>query len=378
MSAKHGLTRSFGLIGCLMAVALLGSALFASVASAKKPPLTPTAYVALGDSLSFGYKRATLDANQVANKANCEASATAAAKGEIELARAEGALCEPASSFEPGFVGYFGKKLAKTEKEAGNALTTVNLGCPGETSDGLIGHNELFGGGAGAEYDPCGYQNIDQYQLKAPIGASSELEAAYSLIASKSAGEVKAVSLQIGSNDELAVVAKCESAYSPEHGFKSLGECIEHEAGEEGYAYEGGLFKHILTNIGETIGVLRSAGYHGVVLVLGFYNPDATLLPGSDKLDAILNESLEYEIGSGAYGAGVKIAQPFPLINPEAALYTEGETAKETEKKTQLEEAAICKYTEMCEGGKFPSSSGDIHPTKSGYTKIGKLMVEAF
>ena len=49
MSAKHGLTRSFRLIGCLAAVALLFSALFASVASAKKTPLTnKTTYIALG------------------------------------------------------------------------------------------------------------------------------------------------------------------------------------------------------------------------------------------------------------------------------------------------------------------------------------------
>jgi len=377
MSAKNGL-RSFGLIGCLLAVALLGSALFASVASAKKPELKPTAYIALGDSLSFGYKAATLDANQVANKANCEASKAAAEEGNITLARAEGALCEPASSFEPGFVGYFAKKLAKTEKEAGNALATVNLGCPGETSDGLIGHNEAFGGGPGVEYNPCGYQNIDQYPLKAPIGTGSELEAAAGLIASKADGEVTAVSLQIGSNDELAVVAKCESAYSNEHGFKSLGECIVHEAGEEGYAYSGGLFKHILTNIGETIGVLRGAGYKGVVLLIGFYNPDATLLPGSDQLDKILNESLEGEVAAEAYGPGVKVAQPFPVINPEAAAFVEGETAKETEKKQKKEISAICHYTEMCGETKFPSPEGDIHPTKAGYTAIGKLMVAAF
>ena len=56
MSAKNGSTRSFRLIGCLMAVAVIGSALFASVASAKKAAPTPTAYLALGDSLSFGYK----------------------------------------------------------------------------------------------------------------------------------------------------------------------------------------------------------------------------------------------------------------------------------------------------------------------------------
>ena len=45
MSAKNGLTRSFRLLGCLMAVALLASALFASAASAKTEPTNPTAYI---------------------------------------------------------------------------------------------------------------------------------------------------------------------------------------------------------------------------------------------------------------------------------------------------------------------------------------------
>jgi len=98
--------RSIRLLGCLTAVALLGTALVASSAGAMKTPLKPTKYIALGDSLSFGYKAATLKANAEANKAHCEAGVTAAEKGETELAYAEKALCEPASTFEGGFVGY--------------------------------------------------------------------------------------------------------------------------------------------------------------------------------------------------------------------------------------------------------------------------------
>src|ERR1700722_8457318 len=152
MSAKNGLTRSsIRMITAIAAIALLGSALLASAASASKAT-TPTAYVALGDSLSFGYKAVTFNTNKANNKANCEAAIAAAEKGETAVAKEQDALCEPATSFEPGFVGIFGKKLAVKEKQAGHTLTTVNLGCPGETSDGLIGH---LLGGEGAEYDPC-------------------------------------------------------------------------------------------------------------------------------------------------------------------------------------------------------------------------------
>ena len=377
MSAKNGWMRSFRLLGCLMAVSLLASALFASVASAMKEPLKPTAYVALGDSLSFGYKAATLHANEVANKAHCEAGVVAAEKSETELAYTEKALCEPAASFEPGFVGYFGGKLAKTEKKAGNELTTINLGCPGETSGGLIGG---LLGGEGAEFSPCAYHNLlpsEGFPLKTEFGhTTSQLEAAISLIKEKT---VTAVSLQIGSNDELHVLGKCESSlYRSENGFSSILQCAEHEAGTEGFAYPGGLIKHILTDIGATIETLRSpegGNYAGKIVVLGFYNPFGTLLFGSDKLVNILNEDLASLVSGDP---NIHIANPLPLVNPEAALYTEGESSKEKGQKIKKETAAICKYTEMCDAEKHVLANGDIHPTAKGYKAMGKLLVAAF
>lgn len=371
MSAKNGLTQPVRLLGCLMVVALLASALLASSASAMHAR-TPTAYLALGDSLSFGYKNQTFVTNEKTHEANCTAAAVAAGKGETALAAEEAAKCEPPSSFERGFVGDFGAKLAGAERKAGNALTVVNLGCPGETSDGLIGHTY---GGAGSEYNPCGYHNTDGFPLKTEFGSASELEAALEAITTKAYGEVKAISLQIGSNDELAVVGKCETpSYDVEHGFASLNACIEHEAGPEGYAFHNGLFAHILENIGYTIGVMRYAGYSGPILVIGFYNPYALELQGSDALDKILNEHLEYEVATDGYGMGVKLAQPFPVINPEAALYTGGESSTEKEHKETKEGRAICHYTEMCNR----VTGSDIHPTMAGYTAIGKLMWEAF
>src|SRR5271165_2132067 len=105
MSAKNGLARSFRLIGCLAAVALLCSALFASVASAKKsPPTNKTTYIAMGDSISYGYSEQKFDENLPA---------------------------EPASAFEGGYVNKVGEKLAKKEAKENNLLETKNLSCPG-------------------------------------------------------------------------------------------------------------------------------------------------------------------------------------------------------------------------------------------------------
>ena len=83
-----------------------------------------TAYVAIGDSIAYGYKEQTFN----------EHFAPCLSEG----IGAEG--CEPPSDFEVGYVGDFATKLAAVEKTAGNVLETINLGCPGETTGGMIGN----------------------------------------------------------------------------------------------------------------------------------------------------------------------------------------------------------------------------------------------
>jgi lysophospholipase L1-like esterase len=382
MSATNGSTVSFRrLVGCCMALALLVSALLASTASSAfaMKTLKPTAYVAIGDSLAFGYKEATFDDNQVINKTACE--------------KFEQAACEPASSFEPGYVGEFGKKLANVEKKAGNGLATIDLGCPGETSGGVIGNGELGTGleelraskseGALHVSAPCGYQNVDGFPLKTELGGASELEYAVGLLLH--GVTISAVTINIGSNDELASVAQCENpTYDGEQGFKSFTECLEIEASEAGHEYPGGLFTHILTNIGVDIGVLREYGYTGKVVVLGFYNPQALVLAGSDELQESLNAHLEGAVAGDAYGPGVTVANPFDKFN-----YTPGKSAKRQQanlekyteyfnaqdKKVNLEKTVGHEVTEA-EAALDPE--GDIHPTAAGYKVMGNLVWAAF
>jgi lysophospholipase L1-like esterase len=383
MSATNGSTASFRrLVGCCMALALLVSAMLATSASsalAAKPVLKPTAYVAIGDSLAFGYKEATFDDNQVANKAACEAF--------------EQTACEPASSFEPGYVGDFAKKLAGAEKKAGNALTTYNLGCPGETSGGVIGNGPLGTGleemraakseGALHVSAPCGYTYTDGFPLKTSLGGASELEYAVGLLLH--GVQISAVTINIGSNDELASVAQCENpTYDGENGFKSFTECLEIEASEAGHEYPGGLFTHILTNIGVDIGVLREYGYTGKVVVLGFYNPQALVLAGSDELQEALNAHLEGAVAGDAYGPGVTVANPFDKFN-----YTPGKSAKHQqehlEKYTEYFNAQDKKVNlektlghEVTEAEAAADPEGDIHPTAAGYKVMGSLVWTAF
>jgi len=379
MSAMNGAAASVRrALGGGMALALLASAVFASGASAHKASGTPTAYVAFGDSISFGYKEETFDINQVVNKTACE--------------KFEQSACEPASSFEPGFVGDFGKKLASEEKGKGDALTTFNLGCPGETSGGLIGNGPL-GSAIEAERTakdeaslhlsaPCGYHNVDGFPLKTELGSGvSELEYAVGLL--ESGVDVKAVTINIGSNDELASVAQCKNpAYDAEQGFTSFTQCLVTEAGPGGHEYPGGLFNHIITNMGVTIGTLRAYGYTGPVVLLGFYNPDAIILSGSDALQQELNGALEAAVGAKELGEGVSVANPFPYFNYKKNSAHEAEHLQkyteiynENDKKVNLEKL-VGHSVSAEEASKYPE--GDIHPTAAGYAKIAQLVNKAF
>lgn len=314
-SARRRRTR---LICCIMAGALLVFALGATSAEAKTPKPKHFFYLALGDSISYGYSLVKFDENETAECATHPESGT----------------CEPPSAFEPGMENYvFNKVKVKkgvTTFKVAKKESTINLSCPGETSSGLIGHNVSFGGGAGAEFNPCGWHNTDKFRRHYEYGSVSQLEAAAGLITGNPehlAAAINLVSINIGSNDELHVLGECRSeAYRTAHSFSSESECVEHEA--------PALFGKILNNIGHTIGVLRAAGYKGDVVVLGFYNPFGVLEHATDMLQEALNHELEKTVSEGLYGPGVKVANPFAQFNA-------GGVGGETEKN------ALTTYTEF-------------------------------
>jgi hypothetical protein len=325
---------------------LVFAALFASSASAAKAPLIPTNYTALGDSLAFGYTAEKHAINEPS---------------------------EPPAAFEEGYTNFLVAKLAKLEKKEGNQLSLINMGCPGEVSDGMIGENKALGGGGEGngkpDSAPCAYNNV--WPLHFEIGAASQLEAAIGVVTTPGTfGATKLVTENIGSNDELAVVKACSTpAYDAAHGFATFEICLFHEAGEEGYDYSGGIFKHIITNLGDAIGVLRNFGYAGPVAVLGFYNPQSFILPKSDILQELLNKHLEETIGAGAFGPGVVFANPFSKFNPQ---------------QPKAEKKAIAKFTEECnpnvqnfQTGNDPGCEGDIHPTVKGYKVLATVIYHA-
>jgi lysophospholipase L1-like esterase len=361
MSAMNGSARTHGrLVGCCAALALALSALVLAPAANAQPPTRGPIYLALGDSISFGYSHQKFNENYPT---------------------------ESPSAFEEGFDNFFNKDLKKEYK----GIAIENLACPGETSNGLIGENEELGGQKSTEepsppalyqglgdWHPCAYHNIDGFPLHAGYGSLSQLEDAVSILTSENPytgkpNEVKAITLNIGSNDELAAIAQCKVEVTEEFtktGSSKWGSspevavlnCIDYTAVHV-------TVPHILANIGDTLGVLDNY-YSGPIVLLGFYNPDAFVLSGTDALQKGVNAAIEAEVLP--HFPNVTFANPFPVFNKDSGV------------NAKREQEAICKYTEMCNpnvqeaGGSPAGMDGDIHPTVKGYKELAKLIDEAY
>jgi len=418
MQATHGLESLFRtrgrLLGCCMALALALSALvFASGAQAAQPTTT---YLALGDSLAFGYQQE---------------------KFEIHFPN------EAPAYFESGYPNYFAKKLKALITEENKSLVLVNNGCPGETTDSMIGNGALgkavnpkteenpFG-----ESPACPYHFTNGFPLHNELATLSTLESGLSVLnpcfTKKSVcappHPIKAVTLDIGANDELRAVkiciAKVKDEYektikeeqAPPKNFPNakldIRECALQDA-----VNPKGTFAHIIKNVETTLGLIRSSeygNYKGPVIMLGFYNAFSFVLEGSDGLQQILNNKFEASAESGTLAAlGVKYVSPFKVFNPapeegkkEAVrIGCAGEPYTPTE---PAQDGFVCKtpvvgkYVNMGnpndiaankakkeaenkkeeEAGKiviFPyGGEGDIHPTDVGYVQLGKLLFAAY
>ncbi len=362
-----------GVIGCVLmfAFAITALVLAPAAANAKKDveeaPKT-TDYIALGDSISFGYSEERFHVHEPT---------------------------ESPSFFEEGVANDSLKLLRKT---LGKGLTLVNDACPGETSNGLIGEDTELGGEVSTEsyeevegkpateFPEGGYQGLGDwhpckytFRNHLPLHNGgyflegkevSQLEEALATVKS---AEVKAITLNIGSNDELAAITQCEDEVAVEFGTKgkshwgatpeeAVGACIDATA-------EGVTVPHIVKNLEDTLGVLE-ANYSGPIILIGFYNPDAFVLKGTDLLQKGLNTAMEGELKE--HNPHTTFANPFPVFN------------KSKEGKPEKEQEAICKFTEMCNpnvqvpGGQPTGKDGDIHPSIKGYKELAKLVTAAY
>jgi hypothetical protein len=378
MQAMNGFAVPFRRLGgCVFALALVISALLASGASAAKIPVTHSD-LALGDSLAFGYSQQLYNEGEKAG--------------------------DPATGFEHGYANYYynGSKA----KAAGDQL--INDGCPGETTDSMIGNKTL-----GSVLDPtegeapCPYQeawnafhkNGTGGPLHHPYVGKSQLEDALGVIGTEAAlgKPVKTVTLNIGANDELHAIAKCEAEAKPseEAAYIKALEEGKSEAEAQKAAEEAGkayvktcietkatkLFEHILHNIGSIVFALRhgelfgSVNYTGKIVFPGAYDPygnvfgTGELLTGSFSLASILDFHEKKLLTDEGTEAAEEGHEPFKACFTEVLhTFNPGNATEPTKLQTWTN---MANFTEF-EGKK---NGPDIHATPVGYHEIGGALM---
>ncbi len=318
MSVSHRVHARL-LVCCAAVLSALGALAFAPAAGAAQVGST---YLALGDSLAYGYHAAQF-------------------KSELESK----GFVEPAT-FDEGYVDDFGAAL----KLVNPKLKTINDGCPGETTETFIHGSGVPGTCAGG---PTGTPFPYAFLHHSYAPRTTQLADALALL--KETPNVSPITLDIGANDVLQFLeSKC--------GFPSTFKCAPAEVEAE--------FGHIAANVYSILTQLRAAAPKAQIVLIGLYNPYPTVLPapGGDATTAALNAALASVAGSVS---GTSFANPEPPFNPSIV----------TGKPETTDLPTICAFTAMCPGGTFnpTSPNADIHPTTLGYgVMAGVLGVDFF
>ncbi len=308
------------LLVCITALAVFAALAIVPAASANGARSVGNTYLALGDSLAYGYHQAQFQEELKA-------------KGSVDPAR-----------FNDGYVNDFGGAL----KLFNHHLQIINDGCPGETTETMIhgagaaGPNYCAGGPTGTPF-PKSF-------LHHPY-AGTQLEDA---LAIAKEGGVGTITLDIGANDILQFLGStC--------GFPAAFSCtpgqIEAEIG------------HVVGNVGSILAQLRAAAPKAKIIFVSQYNPYPTVLQPEGTGDATV-EALNSALKATAANFGVSFANTARAIN--FAGTHGGPESKDIR--------TVCAFTAMCPGGTFNPASpeADIHPTKLGYAVMAGVVGAAY
>jgi lysophospholipase L1-like esterase len=291
MSLMSAVVRSRPRVPCLLAVVALVLVVVPVAQAAPGPKHNPpkSVYLALGDSLAFGYQQAKFNQNLPT---------------------------ENPAVYNTGYVDGFAKDLTPIDPR----IRTVNLGCPGETTDSLLGL-------ARCPYHP-------PFALHSNY-TGSQLHAALAVLRAHP-GQVSPVTIDIGANDLLALVRSCTTANGIDLG------CV--------LSGIPATFAHIRANLSTILAKLRHAAPYTEIIVLGYYNPLIVSIPGSDVVSAQLNSL----VAQTAARYRARFADPLPVFNPAVN-----------------EIPTICKLTLMC------TPLHDVHASDLGYQKLADLVFAA-
>jgi hypothetical protein len=199
-SGGLGVRRMWRLVGCVAALVALSAMAVPSIAAAKKPKKVSETYLALGDSLAFGYSQQLFNENEKTG--------------------------ESPTAFEHGYASDYFNLVNGQGK-----IQLVNDGCPGETSASLIGNGPLLkeiqeANPAVTGEAPCGYHYTEGLPLHNEYGAGeSQLESAVKTVVTEAlkGTPVKAITLDIGANDQLHLIARIEKEVTERQTKKVVG-----------------------------------------------------------------------------------------------------------------------------------------------------------
>jgi lysophospholipase L1-like esterase len=278
---RRGMRRS--VIATVISVFVLTSS--AGAASAGAPKFNPpkSYYLAIGDSFSFGYQVTRLGSPP------------------------------DAAAFDHGFVDAFGVYLRSIEP----TITTINYGCPGESTVSFIQ--------GGCPWTAHGLPLHDSF-------AGTQLEAAVAFLRAHP-GEVSPITISLVLNDVQRFIADCA--------FEPL--CIQQGA--------PATIQRITANLATILKRLREAAPNVEIIVLGPYDPFIGNLDFADPLFIALNDAMAKAVA----GASARYADIFPTFNPQGDIEAETRT--------------LCTLTLWC-------SYGDGHPSDLGYQVIADTIFE--
>lgn len=198
-------------VSLLAAVGLILAGASPALAHQNSSPRSPAVYLALGDSVPFGYFRSS-DTSIYANPAN--------------------------------FVGY----PAYVAHDLG--LRLLNASCPGETTDSFI---DAAAQSNGCENSPD--PTKPGYRTVFPLHVSytgSQLD--YAIRVLETTPNVRLVTIMLGANDGFL----CEEGVPTNY-------C----SGPTDFA---GVAQHVRTNLSLILGKLRATGYHGRIVAVTYYS----------------------------------------------------------------------------------------------------------
>jgi hypothetical protein len=379
------------MIGCALVVALALSALvlFAPNARAGEPPLKTL--IGSGTDVTFGYSQELFNENY---PLELPQAFTVGKKGLLPALNGVGTYY---------YVKLETKQLTTNLLQHSLWLPGINDACPFETTDSYIGNGPLGkalegaipGAHGGA---PCAWHNVTGYHLSHEYrSGQSQLENVLELIASNNTGlaaathPVQLVALDLGVNDLLHAVAKCEKEV--EEG-KWPGNVNEGPLTECAVRRLPTVIKHVQTNISAAVYAIRNGrrfggvDYTGKVIFGGLYNPTGAvvtpgveLISGSNFLTVVINIVLKKTVTP--FGVCYVDPQRDPVGAPTFARAFN----PLMDGKPELEPERLQKWTNMANTStainplalvdQYHGKNGpDIHPTPTGDEEIANLIEE--